>query len=296
MAALTPAGPMAPVTPPAIAAGPGGRAGRPRRIRVWRGVVLLVAAVYFLVPLIASFTFTVKDASKGFTLDAYGQILSAEGFGKSLLLSLGLGVATIVVVLLLTLPAMLAVRLSVPKLKPVLEILCTLPLVVPPITFVAGITTILQWGPDHLADTPFFQTVIAVQNPDFPVVLVLAYVILALPFVYRALDAGLGAIDARTLVEAARNLGASWPHLLFRVIVPNLRSALASASFLTLALVLGEFTIASLLHYQTFPVWIYTISGSQAQVSVAVSVFSLLITWLLLLVLSSAGARQRSGS
>jgi putative spermidine/putrescine transport system permease protein len=283
-----------PATPaPAV---PGGKAGKPRRIRVWRGVVLLLAAIYFLVPLLASFAFTVKSSTESFSLDAYGQIFSAEGFGRALLLSVGLGVATIVVVLVLTLPAMLAVRLSVPKLKPLLEIVCTLPLVVPPITFVAGITTVLRWGPDHLASTPFYQTVIAVQNPDFPVVLVLAYVILALPFVYRALDAGLGAIDARTLVEAARNLGASWPHLLFRVIVPNLRSSIASAAFLTLALVLGEFTIAQLLSYQTFPVWIYTISGSQAQVSVAVSVFSLLITWLLLLALSSAGARQRSGS
>ncbi|MCT9933874.1 ABC transporter permease subunit [Planotetraspora sp. A-T 1434] len=269
--------------------------GRPHRIRVWRGAILLVAAVYFLVPLIASFAFTVKTPGKGVTLDAYGQIFSAEGFGRALLLSLGLGVATIAVVLLLTLPAMLAVRLSVPRLRPILEVVCTLPLVVPPITFVAGISKVLQWGPDYLASTPFYQTIISIQNPDFPVVLVLTYVVLALPFVYRALDAGLSAIDARTLVEAARNLGASWPHLLLRVIVPNLRAALANASFLTLALVLGEFTIARLLSFQTFPVWIYTISGSQAQVSVAVSVFSLLITWLLLLALSSAGARQRSG-
>ncbi|GAA4558202.1 ABC transporter permease [Planotetraspora kaengkrachanensis] len=296
MAALTPEGPVAPLTPPAVASGPVGGAGRPRRIRVWRGAILAIAAIYFLVPLIASFTFTVKAPEQDFSLDAYGQIFSAEGFGRSLLLSVGLGVATIAVVLLLTLPAMLAVRLSIPKLKPVLEILCTLPLVVPPITFVAGITTVLRLGPDYLASTPFYQTIFAIQDENFPIVLVLAYVILALPFVYRSLDAGLGAIDVRTLVEAARNLGASWPHLIFRVIVPNLRSSLASASFLTLALVLGEFTIASLLNFQTFPVWIYTISGSQAQVSVAVSVFSLLITWLLLLVLSSAGARQRSGS
>jgi putative spermidine/putrescine transport system permease protein len=300
MAALTPESPMTalPEVMPAVdaPATPPGRSGKRRRIRLWRGVVLFIAAVYFLVPLLASFAFTVKSPGESFSLDAYGQIFTAEGFGTSLLLSVGLGIATIAVVLVLTLPAMLAVRLSVPKLKPVLEVVCTLPLVVPPITFVAGVSTVLRWGPEHLADTPFYQTIIAVQNPDFPVVLVLTYVILALPFVYRSLDAGLGAIDARTLVEAARNLGASWPHLLFRVIVPNLRSSLASASFLTLALVLGEFTIASLLSYKTFPVWIYTISGSQAQVSVAVSVFSLLITWLLLLALSSAGARQRSGS
>ena len=89
---------------------------------------------------------------------------------------------------------------------------------VPPIAFVAGISTVLRWGPEHLARTPLCQTFIAVQNPDFPVVLVLAYVVLALPFVYRSLDAGLRAIDVRTLVEAARNCGASWPHVLFRVI------------------------------------------------------------------------------
>jgi putative spermidine/putrescine transport system permease protein len=219
---------------------------------------------------------------------AYGELLTAEGFGSSLLLSMSLGVATIVLALLLTLPAMLAVRLGAPRLRPVLEVLCTLPLVVPPITFVAGLTTSLRTGTDVLAPTPFWATLIAVQNPAFPVVLVLAYVVLVLPFVYRSLDAGLRTMDVRTLVEAARNLGASWPHVLFRVIIPNLRSALASASFLTLALVLGEFTVARLLGYQPFAVWIVTISGSKGQLSVAVSILSLLLIWLLLLAVSTA--------
>ncbi|GLX00902.1 ABC transporter permease subunit [Microtetraspora sp. NBRC 16547] len=285
MAALTPA----PLPGDAPASSGRGRKGRPR---VWRVVVLSLAALYFLVPMAASFWFTVDDP-QGFSADAYGQIFSAPGFGSSLLLSLGLAAATIVVVLLLTLPAMLAVRLGAPRLRPVLEVVCTLPLVVPPITFVAGISTVLRFGPEYLARTPFYQTIIAMQNPDFPVVLVLAYVVLALPFAHRSLDAGLRAIDVPTLVEAARNCGASWPHVVFRVIVPNLRSALASASFLTLALVLGEFTVARLLSFQPFPVWIVYISGSQAQVSVAVSLFSLLLTWLVLLAVSVAG-RNRS--
>ncbi|MET8160996.1 ABC transporter permease subunit [Sphaerisporangium sp. NPDC005289] len=289
---------MATLTPTVLpdAGAPAAHPGRPRRVRVWRGVVLLVAALYFLTPLLTSFVFTVNDPARGFTLDAYLEIFSAEGFVQSLLLSLGLAVATIVVVLALTLPAMLAVRLSAPRLRPVMEVVCTLPLVVPPITFVAGISTVLRWGPDYLATTPFYQTIIAVQNPAFPAVLVIAYVVLALPFVYRALDAGLGAMDVRTLVEAARNCGASWPHVMLRVIIPNLRTGLASASFLTLALVLGEYTVARLLGYQPFPVWIVTISGSNAAMSVAVSIFSLLFAWLLLLILSTAGNRQRSGS
>lgn len=289
MATVTPGVPGATVPAPAPS-------GRPRRVRVWRGVVLVIAAVYFLVPLLASFVFTVNVPGRGFTLDAYGQIFTAEGFARSLLLSLGLAAATIVLVLALTLPAMLATRLAAPRLRPVLEVLCTLPLVLPPITFTAGIGTVLRIGPDWLARTPFYETFIAIQRPGFPVILVLAYVVLALPFVYRTLDAGLSAIDVRTLVEAARNCGASWPRVLLTVIVPNIRSGLAGASFLTLALVLGEYTVARLLGFEPFPVWIVVISGSQAQVSVAVSVFSLLFTWLLLLAVSIGGARRKGVS
>ncbi|MDX2648756.1 ABC transporter permease subunit [Streptomyces sp. PA03-1a] len=262
------------------------------RIRPWRGIVLAGAGLYFLVPLAASVIFTVDVPGQGITFDAYGQILGAEGFTSSLLLSLELGAATIAVVLLLMVPAMVALRLSAPRLRPVVEVVCSLPLVVPPIALVAGVSNVLRWGPEHLATTPLFQTFVAIQNPSFPVVLVLTYVVMALPFVYRALDAGLRAVDVRTLVEAARSCGADWPRALVRVVLPNLRGALLNASFLTLALVLGEFTVAQLLGFQPFAVWIVTVSGSQAQLSVAVSVLSLLVTWMLLLILAAVGGRR----
>ncbi|MFI6797426.1 ABC transporter permease [Streptosporangium canum] len=280
-------------TVPEAAPGPAASRPRPRRVRVWRGIVLGVAALYFLVPMAVSFWFTVHTEGKGLSLGAYTRILSAPGFVSSLLLSLGLAAATIVTVLLLTLPAMLAVRLGAPRLRPALELIATLPLVVPPITYVVGIGTALRGGTEALAATPFWATLIAVQDERFPVVLVLAYVVLTLPFAYRSLDAGLRVIDVRTLVEAARNLGASWPHVLLRVIVPNIRSAIASASFLTLALVLGEYTVAALLGYQTFPVWIVTVSGNDGQLSVALSIISLLLIWLLLLTLSGAGRKRQ---
>ncbi|MFE7440738.1 ABC transporter permease [Streptomyces chartreusis] len=266
------------------------------RLNLWRWGVLGLAGLYFLVPLAASVVFTVDVPGQGLTFDAYTQIFSTEGFASSLLLSLELALATIVVVLLLMVPAMVALRLGAPRLRPVVEVVCSLPLVVPPIAFVAGIGTVLKWGPEHLSRTPLFQTFVAIQNPDFPVVLVLAYVVMALPFVYRALDAGLRAIDVRTLVEAARSCGAGWPQALVRAVLPNLRGALLNASFLTLALVLGEFTVAQLLGFQPFAVWIVNVSGSQAQLSVAVSVLSLLVTWVLLLVMAGFGGRTRSDS
>ncbi|WP_214105711.1 ABC transporter permease [Acrocarpospora catenulata] len=258
-----------------------------------RRAVLVVAAAYFLVPLVIAISFTVYNEVQGFSLGAYGRIVTSPGFATSFLTSLALAAVTIVLVLVLLLPAMIAVRLGAPGLRPVLETITTLPLIVPPITYVVGISSALREGADALAATPFWATIIAIQDDRFPVVLVLAYVILALPFAYRSLDAGLRAIDVVTLVEAARNLGASWPHLLLRVIMPNLRSALAGAAFLTLALVLGEYTIAALLGYQTFPVWIVTISGNDGQLSVALSILSLVLIWLLLITLSRASGRKK---
>ncbi|OII69932.1 MULTISPECIES: ABC transporter permease [unclassified Streptomyces] len=265
-----------------------------RRPALWRALVLGCAGVYFLLPLASSVLFTVDVPGRGLTLEAYERIAGTEGFASSLLLSLELAAATIAVVLLLMVPAMVALRLGAPRLRPVVEAVCSLPLVVPPIAFVAGIGTVLRWGPDHLAATPLFQTFVAVQDPDFPVVLVLAYAVMALPFVYRALDAGLRAVDVRTLVEAARSCGAGWPRALVGAVLPNLRTALLNASFLTLALVLGEYTVAQLLGFAPFAVWIVNVSGSQAQLSVAVSVMSLLVTWALLLALAFLGGRRPS--
>ncbi|MFF4580423.1 ABC transporter permease [Streptomyces sp. NPDC001389] len=264
------------------------KAARPRP-RVWRGAVLALAGAYFLLPLLASFVFTVHVPGQGLTFEAYTELLGADGFAQSLLLSLGLAAATIALSLLLAVPALIAVRIGSPRLRPVVEVVCMLPLVVPPIALVTGITTVLRWGPEHLSRTPLYQTFIAVQDERFPVVLVLAYTVLALPFVHRSLDAGLRAVDVPTLVEAARSCGASWPYVVGRVLLPNLRTSLAGAAFLTLALVLGEFTIASLLGFRPFAVWIVSVSGAQARMSVAVSILSLLVTWLLLLVLSRAG-------
>nr|WP_236061042.1 ABC transporter permease subunit [Actinacidiphila acididurans] len=237
--------------------------------------------------------FTVDVPRQGWTLDSYRGILGAPGFWPGLRLTLELAAATIAVTLLLLVPALIAVRLTAPRLRVLVEVLCSLPLVVPAVALTAGISSVLRWGPDDFADTPLFQTFNAVQNPGFPVVLLLAYVLMALPLAYRTLDAGLRALDLATLVEAARNLGASWPRTVVQVVLPNLRGALLNTAFLTLALVLGEYTVASILGYQPFAVWIVSLGGSDAQVSVAVSVLSLVLTWLLLLLLAAAGRARR---
>jgi putative spermidine/putrescine transport system permease protein len=137
---------------------------------------------------------------------------------------------------------------------------------------------VLQVAPGFLKGTPYL--------------LALEYVILAMPFAYRAIDAGLRALDLKTVVEASNSLGAGWITTMWRVILPNLTTALLSAIVLTVALVLGEFTMASLFLYQTFPVWIVVFDQTSGQVSVAASLLALFVTWLFLMAITVIGTRR----
>ncbi|MGD3111055.1 ABC transporter permease [Streptomyces sp. YGL11-2] len=271
---------------------PGARRGR-RRLPYGRLAVLAPALLYFLVPVAASVWFTVDDPVKGLTLDVYtGHLISADMAG-SLLLSVELGLTTVVLGLLLVVPAMVVVHLRLPRLRPLLEILCMTPLVVPPIALVAGVNTVLSWAPD-LARTPFYETLMAIQNENFPLVLVLLYTVMSLPFLYRSLDAGLRAVDLGTLVEASRSLGASRLVTLWRVVLPNLRGAVVGGAVLSLAMVLGEYTVASVLGYRPFAVWMVEVGGQDAELAGAAAMLSLLLTWGLLLLLTTvAGGRAR---
>jgi putative spermidine/putrescine transport system permease protein len=258
-------------------------------------LILLLAVLYFLIPLSASFFYTIDNReTHSLDLSAYAGIPGVPGFVTALRRSLTLVVLTVVGALAVTLPAMLVVTLRWPRLRPVIEGLSLLPLVIPPIALVVGVRDVLGLGPNQLAGTPLGDILVSSQDLDLPWVLVVVYIVLALPFVYRALDAGLRTIEVRTLVDAARGLGAGWLTVVFRVLVPNLRSAVLGASFLTIALVLGEFTIASILSFDTLPTWLVKISGENAQESVAVSVASLLFAWLLLLAVSLADRRIRT--
>lgn len=275
-----------------VAPGTPQRPGR-RGSGAWRWIVFLALGAYFLVPIGASVWFTIRDRrGGGITLAPYTQIPGAPGFTEAFTRSLALGALTVLIALALMVPTVVLVELRFPRLRTTVELLTLLPLVLPPIALVVGVRSVLAWAPDHFYGTPVAEFMFALQEPDLPWILVLVYVVLALPFVYRALDAGIRGADLRTLTEAARNLGASWPRTMASVVLPVLRTSVLNAAFLTLALVLGEFTVANILGFETFPTWIVLVSGAAPQLSVAVSVLSLLLTWGLLLLISALDRRR----
>jgi len=253
------------------------------RVRWWRGTILALAAVYFVGPLLAAAKFSFEESDGSYGVDNYLQVVRDVALRDALVTSLEIAALTTVVVLALMVPTIVWVRLRAPRLALTLESVTVLPIVIPPVVMAAGLASLQGKAPAWLANLLFASPLTALTP---------FYVILAMPFTYRALDAGVRAIDLRTLVEAARGLGASWPAVLGRVVLPNMRSAVLGAAFLTVALVLGEVVISRILLYTTFPVQIVQTGQSSAGVSVALSLASLVLTWLLLVLVSFAGGRR----
>lgn len=262
----------------------GVNARRRRRLDVWRRVVFVVLGLFFLTPLYAMAEFTTRGTGDGAprNLDAWRQIVGYPDLTGAIVTSLELAAITSLAMLVLLVPTMIWVRLRLPGMRRVVEYICLLPLTIPALVLVVGLAPIYLWV------TYFFG--------DSPLTLSFAYVILVLPYAYRAIDAGLAAIDVSTMSEAARSLGAGWPTVMWRVVVPNVRPAIINAALLSVALVMGEFTIAQLLNYQNLQVAISLLGRANAGVSIAVSLASLLLAFALLLVLSFVGGGRGSRS
>jgi putative spermidine/putrescine transport system permease protein len=244
-----------------------------------RWLILFLFAVYFFGPMVSTFIESTKYPGHPSSLKAWSALVTNNevltAIGQSLLLCL----TTVVLMLVLLLPTMIWVRLRLPKLSRIIEFLCLLPLTIPALVIVVGINGVYAWVNFFFGYSPW--------------VLTFAYVVLVLPYSYRSLDSALSALDVTTLAEAARSLGAGWLTVIARVIVPNLGAGILSAAFISVALVLGEYTFASLLNYQTLPVVIALFGKSNANVSDAASLATIIFAAALLLLLSFVGHRSR---
>jgi len=256
-----------------------------RESMVWRGVraVALVAfAIFFLLPLFSMLEYSTRDiAGGGRTGKAWANLFGDEMLRSSIVTSLLLALFTTLLMLLLLVPTMIWVRLRVPKAGRLVEFLCLLPLTIPPLVIVVGIANVYAWVSYIFGDTALTLT--------------FAYVVLVLPYAYRSIDGALSAINVVTLAEAGRSLGAGWTTVITRIVLPNIWPGVSSATFVAVALVLGEYTFTSLLNFpQTMPYVIALIGKSDSQTSVAAALASLVFATFLLLLLSLIGRRTRS--
>lgn len=182
-------------------------------------LIAVAACVFLLAPLVvviaASFSPTpVFDLpTTGASLRWYGRIATLDGFWPALALSVELAaVSTALSLVIGTFAAIAVVRGALPFAESFAAVL-TSPLMMPGL--VLGIA-LLQY---------FRQIGIDATLPE----LVIAHIIITLPYVARTMIAGLSRFDF-TLIEAAQTLGCPWPRAITKVMVPALAPSFLVAS------------------------------------------------------------------
>jgi putative spermidine/putrescine transport system permease protein len=242
---------------------------------------LFAGAIFFIFPIIAAAEFSLRrSGAKTHDFSNYTWAFGQTGFGQNLWTSFRLAALTAILVLILMVPTVVYTHLGGKTWKRTIEFLCLVPLVVPVVSYAIGAVTALP--------TVFQSTL---DNVGFglnglPIGLGFLYVIISLPYTYRSLDVGLSSVPLETLVEASRSIGATFGQTLRHVIVPSIRSAVNGAIFMAMALSLGEFTLAVLMHFDTFPTWIANVSQDNVLGAIALSVFALVGALFIVLVVS----------
>lgn len=249
------------------------------RRRLWSWIWLAVGAVYFLLPLWATLQFSLKAKRGTTSLLAYRNVLNSPRFVESFAFSFRIALATIVVSVLLIVPTAYWVHLRLSRWRAVIEFCTLLPFVVPAVVLVFGLIR------------AYNRTPLTNSSRGLWVLLVGSYVVLSLPYMYRAVDNGLRAINVATLTEAAQSLGAGWGTIIGRVIFPNVLVAVLSGAFVTFAIVMGEFTIAFLLAQPAFGPYMNQVSSSKVYEPSALAIISFALTWVSIAVIQFVGRR-----
>lgn len=245
---------------------------------IFKYLFLILLASFFFLPLLAMARFAFQtipvinlglgNIFEGWTLGALWAAVTDPGAIATTRLSLTLSILTILVTFLVLLPIATYVEIFAAKYKPALTAITLLPWLVPPVALVVGVAATFR------PTVPWFLS--------SPLSLVPFYVLWTLPFSYRALDAGLRMMGARTQYEAATSMGASWIKFFLRIVIPNLKTAMLVSAVLSFALVMGEFAFASLLLKQTLPTYLVVIQGSQPRVGFALALLVMVASALLL--------------
>lgn len=251
--------------------------------RFWSWLIFVVGALYFLIPLAATFYWSLRAERGTLGFEAYRRLFADSNFLPAFSESIVNAIAAIFISLLIIVPTAYWVTLKLPRLRPVVEFITLLPFVIPAVVLVFGLIRLYSRPPLLLTAT----------YDSSRILLVCVYAALSFPYMFRAVDNGLRAMDVRALTEAAQSLGAGWPTILLRVIFPNLRVALISGALLTFAIVIGELTIALFMAQHTLGPYMANLTRSKVYEPSAMAIVSFAITWAAMGIIQLIGRGQQ---
>jgi putative spermidine/putrescine transport system permease protein len=233
--------------------------------QAWAWFWMVLGILYFFLPLVATFLFSLRAKLGVLSFAAYENVINNPNFIYNFSYSALWAVLTILAGILIFVPTAYLIRLRLPQFRTPVEFITLLPFVIPAIVYVFSLVRTFSQPPLLIVDSP--------------VLLIAAYTVLSMPYMYSAIDTGLRAIDVRTLTEAGQSLGAGWGTILFRIILPNIRVAILSGAFLSFAIVIGEYILAQYLVKPAFAPYMAYLMQQKAFEPAAMAIMSFALTW-----------------
>jgi len=248
--------------------------------KVWSWFWMILGILYFFLPLVATFIFSLRAKKGVLSFLAYQQLFHDSGFIRGFSFSVLWGILTIIVGILIFVPTAYWVRLRAQQFRTAVEFITLLQFVIPAIVFVFGLVRTFSHPPFLIVDSP--------------ALLIAGYTMLSMPYMYRSIDTGLRSIDVATLTEAGQSLGAGWARILFQIILPNIRVAILSGAFLSFAIVMGEYILAQYLAKPAFAPFLAFLIQQKAYEPAAATVISFALTWACMGLINLFGRGQQT--
>ena len=160
-----------------------------------------------------------------------------------ILLTLKLSSIATLILLIISIPLAYWLAYSKKRIKPIVETLVSMPLVLPPT--VLGFYLLVAFSPNNsfgaLLDDWFgLQLIFSFEG------LVLASIIYSLPFMVQPIQSGFANLP-QNLSEASYVLGSSKFKTLTKILLPNIKSSLLTGIVLTFAHTIGEFGVVLMI-------------------------------------------------
>jgi len=246
-------------------------------------LILGLIFAYLFFPIVATLLFSVATRwsttilPEGYTLAYYKLLLGSPEFMQALLRTVTVSLATVTLSILIIIPSMYLTIVYYPRLEKLFELLSILPFAMPGVILAIGLIQMYSKGPIRITNTPY--------------ILIGAYFVLILPFMYQATKNSFRAINVKALTEAALMLGCGKLETFVKIIFPNVLRGVITAALISVSVLFGEFVLANLLvgaNYETLQIYLYKlqkVDGHMANALVAsyflvILLMSLILIWM----------------
>ncbi len=241
--------------------------------KIFIGIVI----VLLFLPIVLTFLYSIATnwhstiMPEGITFKWYTQLFNDSAFLQALLRTLFISLITVTISICIMVPTVYIIAVYFPKWERIMQSIVLLPYAIPGVISAVGLIQIYSKPPFLLSGTI--------------VLLIGAYFVIVLPFMYQGIRNSLRNINVIELVQAAELLGASKIEAFFKVVLPNILSGIVVSSLLSFSMLFGEFVMTNFLmgsRYETVQIYLKRLMDTSGHLSSAIVisyfVFILVIT------------------